>query len=48
MLKKKIGHIVSGSLEEGLLMHIDASTNTKLLKRANLFPSLATITNIFL
>ena len=32
MLKKKIGHIVSGSLEEGLLMRIDASTNPETIK----------------
>lgn len=32
MLKKKIGHIISGSLEEGLLMRIDASTNPETIK----------------
>ncbi|CAN5162441.1 DUF87 domain-containing protein [soil metagenome] len=31
-MKKRIGHIVSGSLEEGLLMRIDASTNPETIK----------------
>jgi uncharacterized protein len=31
-MKKKIGHIVSGSLEQGLLMRIDPHTNTEDIK----------------
>ncbi len=31
-MKKKIGHIVSGSLEQGLLMRIDAQTNPETIK----------------
>lgn len=31
-MKKKIGHIVSGSLEQGLVMRIDPSTNTEDIK----------------
>ena len=31
-MKKKIGHIISGSLEQGLLMRIDAETNTEEIK----------------